>query len=84
MSHVIPDDVISACARVYMFNSEHVQDDEISKHVCVKDIQYNLATDLHIYILIVLCVGISKAPPVLYQSYSMVYVEVHAIHHGTW
>ena len=33
--------------------------------------------------LIVLCVGESKAPPVLYPSYSTVYVEARAIQHGT-
>ena len=31
-----------------------------------------------IYIIIVLCVGESKAPPVLYPSYSTVYVEARA------
>ena len=36
-----------------------------------------------IYALIVLCVGKSKAPPVLYPSYSTDYVEAHAIQHGT-
>ena len=32
--------------------------------------------------LIVLCMDESKAPPVLYSSYSMVYVEAHAIQHS--
>ena len=31
------------------------------------------------YIFIVLCIGESKAPPVLYLSYSTVYMEAHAI-----
>lgn len=34
------------------------------------------------YVLIVLSVGESKVPPVLYLSYSTVYVEAHAIKHG--
>ena len=44
---------------------------------------HETATTQNIYALIVLCVGESKAPPVLYPSYSTVYVEARAIQHGT-
>ena len=37
----------------------------------------------YIHELIVLCVGESKVPPVLYPSYSTAYVEAHAIEHVT-
>ena len=38
---------------------------------------------IHIHIFTVLCVGESKVQPVLYPSYSTVYVGARAIQHGT-